>query len=104
MFDAAVVAFNRTSMELKQHNPNNATDNLTPFNRTSMELKHRIRDECYFEGVAFNRTSMELKPVSDLLFSKSMTKAFNRTSMELKHRRASLRGNHSILLIEPVWN
>ena len=83
---------------------------IVAFNRTSMESKQHFHDdvECLYQKT-FNRTSMESKPVWLQTLYASYT--FNRTSMESKLvRKSGLPFNRTSwsrtyqLLIEPVWN
>ena len=56
------MAFNRTSLELKQRIAGSLNPGVSTFNRTSLELKlffHKHEKKWTF---SFNRTSLELKP------------------------------------------
>ena len=55
------IAFNRTSVELKQKLGIESTRELWTFNRTSVELKHAIDGQGFNKIDTFNRTSVELK-------------------------------------------
>jgi len=55
------VSFNRTILELKSGNYNNAYGYYAPFNRTILELKYIELLRVPKTDSAFNRTILELK-------------------------------------------
>ena len=100
---AALLTFNRTSMESKLISLGAMLSSrlsllIEPVWNRNTTLATRFR----YTG-AFNRTSMESKHKFNAS-SFSRTLSFNRTSMESKQRIESAVRYESELLIEPVWN